>query len=145
VETGIQRAVEKGARVTAQFEPYRERISTTLLRTIGIAVAVSGLIAWSRGGLAQWPRLGLMVLWVSFGGHWVELLFLNLFRPKIGNSRLLRVALWFAGGILMAAGMGLSGFRPAWWVGGLGFIGVELIVHLLLHVGGRPSFYDGRG
>jgi hypothetical protein len=33
----------------------------------------------------------------------------------------------------------------AWWVGGVAFIGIELVVHLALQVRGRPSFYNGRG
>jgi len=45
--------------------------------------------------------------------------------------------------------MALAGFRPvrwpAWWLGGLAFIGIELTVHLLLLLRGRPSFYNGRG
>ncbi len=34
---------------------------------------------------------------------------------------------------------------PAWWLGGLAFIGIELVAHLALLLRGRPSFYDGRG
>jgi len=35
---------------------------------------------------------------------------------------------------------------PAWWWGGLGFIGVELSAHLLLlQARGASSFYNGRG
>jgi hypothetical protein len=33
----------------------------------------------------------------------------------------------------------------AWWVGGLGFVCLELIVHLVLMGRGRHSFYDGLG
>ena len=44
--------------------------------------------------------------------------------------------------------MALAGFRPArwpaWWLGGLAFIGIELLAHLLLQLRGRPSFYNGR-
>jgi len=30
-------------------------------------------------------------------------------------------------------------------LGGLAFIGIELVTHLVLQLRGRPSFYDGRG
>ncbi|MDB5292193.1 MAG: hypothetical protein JWL69_3434, partial [Phycisphaerales bacterium] len=65
-----------------------------------------------------------------------------------------RVGVWFAGGVALAIGMrltamALAGFRPrhwpAWWVGGLAFVGIELVVHLVLQLRGRPSFYNGRG
>ena len=65
-----------------------------------------------------------------------------------------RVGVWFVGGVGLAIGMGLTamalaGFRPAhwpaWWLGGLAFIGIELVTHLVLQLRGRPSFYNGRG
>ena len=64
------------------------------------------------------------------------------------------MGVWFVGGTGLALGMaltalGLGGFPPgqwpAWWVGGLAFIGLELVAHLLPLLRGRPSFYDGRG
>jgi hypothetical protein len=48
---------------------------------------------------------------------------------------------------LTASALGTS--RPArwphWWVGGLAFVGIELVVHLVLHLRGNTSFYNGRG
>ena len=52
-----------------------------------------------------------------------------------------RVGVWFVGGTALAIGMGLTamafdGFRPAhwpaWWLGGLAFIGIELVAHVVL-------------
>ena len=118
-------------------------------------------VGWTVGGLTRWPIATLLVLWPSFGGHWVDLWFLNWLRPRLPPARAVqlgaRVAVWFVGGTGLALGMGLTamllaGFqparRPAWWLGGLGglaFIGIELVAHLVLQLRGRPSFYDGRG
>jgi hypothetical protein len=33
---------------------------------------------------------------------------------------------------------------PAWWLGGVGFVGLELLVHLVMQMLGRASFYNGR-
>ncbi len=98
------------------------------------------------------------MLWFSLGGHWVELWFLNWLRPRLSAARAVqvgaRVGAWFVGGTGLAVGMALpalvlAGFRPAqwpaWWLGGLAFIGLELVVHLVLQLRGRPSFYSGRG
>jgi len=128
------------------------------LRTGTIALIVGAVLALPRGGLTRWPLATLLVLWISFGGHWVEVWFLNWLRPRIPDARAVqfaaRVGVWFVGGTVFAVGMGLTarflaGFRPthwpAWWVGGLGFIGVELVAHLFLQLRGRPSFYNGRG
>ena len=145
--------------MTSQWQPHREPLHTTLARTAVIAVVLGTVLArWWGGGLARWPLASLLVLWFSFGGHWVELWFLNWLRPRLfiarGAQVGARVAVWFVGGCILALGMdltamALAGFRPAqwpaWWLGGLAFIGLELVVHLVLQLRGQPSFYNGRG
>jgi hypothetical protein len=144
--------------MTSQWQPYREPLRITMLRTGMIAIVVAAVLARLRGGLARWPIATLLVLWPSFGGHWVEIWFLNWLRPRLSSARGLqaaaRVGVWFVGGTALAIGMdltamALAGFRPAhwpaWWLGGLAFIGIELVTHLVLQLRGRPSFYNGRG
>jgi hypothetical protein len=144
--------------MTSPWQPYREPLRVTLVRTGIIALVVGAVLARSRGGLARWPMATLLMLWPSFGGHWVEVWFLNWLRPCLSNARAVqvgaRVGVWFVGGIGLALGMdltamALAGFRPAqwpaWWVGGIAFIGIELVAHLVLELRGRPSFYNGRG
>jgi len=144
--------------MTSQWQPYREPLRTTILRTGTIAIVVGALIARLWGGMARWPIATLLVLWPSFGGHWVEVWFLNWLRPRLSSARGLQVAArlgtWFVGGTCLAIGMALTaielaGFPPArwlaWWLGGLAFIGIELVTHLVLQLRGRPSFYIGRG
>jgi hypothetical protein len=142
------------------WRPYEEPLRATLLRTITIAVVVGGVAVHWWGGLARWPAATLLALWPSFGGHWVELWFLNWLRPRLAAARSVQVGarfgVWFAGGALLTLGMlwtavalgRLPGGRwPLWWaaVGGAAFIGVELVAQLLLQLRGRPSFYNGRG
>jgi hypothetical protein len=108
--------------------------------------------------MGRWPLATLLVLWPSFGGHWVDLWFLNWLRPRLPVARAVqvasRIAVWFVGGTALALGMALTAIVltrwrpvrwPAWWLGGLAFIGVELVAHLALQLRGRPSFYNGRG
>ena len=142
-----------------QWQPYREPLRVTLVRTITMALVLGALLArlWG-GGLRRSPFATLLMLWPSFGGHWIELWFLNWLRPRLSSTRAVqvgaRVGVWFVGGIGLALGMALTaaavdGFQPArwppWWLGGLGFIGIELIIQLVLQLRGRPSFYNGRG
>jgi hypothetical protein len=100
----------------------------------------------------------VLMLWVSFGGHWLELWYLNWLRPRLPSSAtiqcLARLATWFLGGCGLGVGMvltarALGGMRltywPAWWVAGVVFIGVELVAHTVLQARGRPSFFTGRG
>jgi hypothetical protein len=139
------------------WQPFEEPLRVTLTRTGTIAVVAGAVVAWRWGGLTQWPIATLLALWPSLGGHFVELWFLNYLRPRLPAARAVqvggRVAVWFAGGVVLAFGMkvtamALAGFRPvrwpAWWLGGFAFIGIELVVHLLLWQRGRPNFYNGR-
>ena len=145
--------------MTRRWQPYKEPIRATLMRTGTIALVGGALLAraWG-GGLARWPIATLLALWPSFGGHWVELWFLNWLRPRLPDTRAAqmgaRIGVWFVGGTGLALGMGLtammlSDVRPAqwpvWWVGGLAFIGIELVVQLVLQLRGHSSFYNGRG
>lgn len=144
--------------MTSPWQPYREPARATLLRTGAIALVAGGVLARARGGLAYWPLATLLMLWPTFGGHVVEIWFLNWLRPRLPVGRATqvaaRVATWFAGGTVLLLGMGLTqtalgAFRPApwpaWWLGGLAFIGIELVAHVGLMLMGRPSFYNGRG
>ena len=145
--------------MSSQWQPYRESPGVTLARTVAIAVVLGGLLAgWSGGGLARWPLATVLALWPSLGGHFVELWYVNWLRPRLSRSRLVqmgaRVVVWFVGGSALMAGMGVTAtalgarwprWGHVWWAGGVGFIALELLVHLVLHLRGRPSFYDGRG
>lgn len=145
--------------MTSQWQPYREPLRTTLVRTGTIALVVGFVVArlWG-GGLARWPLATLLVLWPSFGGHWLELWFLNWVRPRLSVARAVqvgaRVGVWFVGGTGLALGMGLTAMAlaayrpaqwPAWWLAGFAFIGIELVAQLALQLRGQPSFYNGRG
>jgi hypothetical protein len=140
------------------WQPVREPLQVTLLRTGTIALVVGGVVAQWWGGLGRWPLASLLALWFSLGGHWVELWFLNWLRPRLSVARPVqlgaRIAVWWIGGTGLAlcmamTSLALGGPHPThwpWWsLGGLAFIGVELVVHLVLQLSGRPSFYDGRG
>ena len=140
-----------------EWQPYREPFRATLTRTIGIAVVVGGIVALSMGHLSRWPIVSLLILWPSFGGHWIDLLFLNWLRPRIPNARLVqigaRLAMWFAGGVAIAFGLRLTaaalpGVDIEWltWArAGVAFVAIELVAHGALQARGRPSFYNGRG
>ena len=141
----------------APWQPCREPIGRTLLRNLIIALVVSTVLAWRWGSLARWPLAFVLVLWPALGGHWVEVWFLNYVRPRLPIARGVqigvRVLMWFIAGVALAFAMKLTalavGYRPAhwpaWWLGGLAFIPIELAAHLLLVLRGCPNFYNGRG
>jgi hypothetical protein len=139
------------------WQPYAEPLRTTLTRTLGIALIAGVVIAWASRGAVSWPVGVLVALWPAFGGHWVELWFLNWLRPRLSPTRvtqvLARVVVWLvAGGVFVLAMRSTAGFmtgaqwiQAPFWLGGVAFLGVELIAHLGLQLRGRPSFYNARG
>jgi hypothetical protein len=139
------------------WQPYREPLASTLLRTSLIAVAVGIVFAWSLGKVSLWPYGFLMALWPSFGGHWIEIGFLNWLRPRLPVERFVqvcaRLATWFIGGVILVPGVQLTaavlGWHGArslhWWIGGLAFIAIELVAHVALQLRGLRNFYNGRG
>src|SRR5436309_8639986 len=142
-----------------QWQPYREPLRVTLVRTITMALVLGALLArlWG-GGLRRWPFATLLILWPSFGGHWLELWFLNWLRPRLSATRRVQIAarlvVWFIGGIGLALGVWLTAnvligpprtSLSMWCVAGVVFIGIELVAHVGLERRGRPSFFNGRG
>ena len=140
------------------WQPYREPLRTTLVRTVSIALLAGALVALWSGGLRRWPAISLLMLWPAFGGHWVDLLFLYYLRPRLPSTRRaqrgVRIVVWFLGGVGLALGVRLTAMlllaRPrvawlTWAIAGVAFITIELIAHAALHLRGRPSFYNGLG
>jgi len=148
------------------FTPFREPLRSTLCRTGLIAIGISTVMMlprtlaprWSEHTLGMWLVGIAAALWFTFGGHWVEVWFLNWLRPRLRPSRpthvAARLAVWFAGGSLLFVGMAttmrlLGSTPPAltlWVEGGLLFILVEMVFHFaLLQARGLPSFWNGRG
>lgn len=149
--------------------PHAEPLRATLTRTVLIAAAAASAVTagimrtqGQAGAPRLWTALFLGSLWITFGGHWPELLFINRLRPLLSRSGAVRVParilLWlFAGPVLFAAGAATyaivrNGHVPSaglltgalLW-GGPMFVGVELVVHAVALVRGRPSFWNGRG
>jgi hypothetical protein len=150
--------------VTTPWQPYSEPLRTTLTRTITIAVVVGFIVSRSWGGTRLWPLLTLLFLWPSFGGHWVDLFFLNWLRPRLASARAVqagaRVLVWFVGGTALGVGMvltlivflaafnasvGVPSGWVTWWAPGVAFIGIELVAQTALQLRGRPSFFNGLG
>jgi hypothetical protein len=145
--------------MTSPWQPYREPLRTTLLRTGTIALVIGGLLASRRGGWSAWPGATLLALWPALGGHFVELWFLNGLRPRLpagrGVQAAARVAVWFVAGVVLALAMAataaalelgqLTALWRFWWLAGVAFIGIELVAHLVLQWRRCPSFYNGLG
>ena len=142
----------------ADWRPYREPLRVTLTRTVSIAIVAGAVVASRSGGVRRWPLLSLLMLWPAFGGHWIDLAFLNWLRPRLRESRRIqvvaRIAVWFVGGMALALGARLTATLLlehrslawlTWATAGTVFVAIELVAHGALHLRGRPSFYNGLG
>ena len=116
--------------------------------------AAGGWTVWSG---REWLVRSISVFWISFGGHWVEICYLNFLRMKLPHSPTIevvaRVFTWYLGGSLLYFGIDATARlfqidvlrQLTWWLAGFLFIGIELVVHSIWHQFKRGSFYDGRG
>jgi hypothetical protein len=140
-----------------EMQKFYEPLSRTLLRTVGLALLAGAILAWRTGGMQRLPAAFLVVLWFTLGGHFIELFYLNWLRGRLPQSVAVRVVarliVWFLGGVLLGAGSAftatqLGGFVPSQipplWLAGMGFVAIELVVHLPMQLRGGPSFYNGR-
>ena len=148
-----------GGHTTTQprWEPFTESWRATALRTGLLALAIGVGVGLYQRQLASVPLVTLFALWFTLGGHFLEVLLRNRLRRRISSQTavqaLARIACWFAGGCVLYQGAlgtrailtGRGALAWPWWMAGIAFVGVELLVHLLLRARGQPSFYDGRG
>ncbi len=139
-------------------EPVAEPLKRTLSRNLSLAAVVGLAIALSSRNLRAWPFATLLASWFALGGHYVEIGYLRLLRPRLRAARPVQIAarllVWFGGGVGLGFGMALTARAvlgawparaPAWYWGGLMFVGIELVVHAVLALRRLPSFYSGRG
>jgi len=137
------------------WQSYHEPLHVTLVRTGLVGLVLGLIVARLQSQRASWPQWTAFALWFSFGGHWVELFFLNWLRPRLASARWVQVTgrlfTWLVRGTLLMVGAritaasfsGQSLRLPAWWLGGPVFLCLELLVHALPQLRGQPNFYNG--
>ncbi len=137
------------------WRPFHEPFPITLVRTGLVGLAIGCVAALVQNQLTSWPQWTAYALWFSFGGHWVELFFLNWLRPRLPAVRWLQVLgrglTWLVGGTLLMIGAQITVLSlsaqsmrlPPWWLGGPVFLCVELLVHAVPQLRGQPNFYNG--
>jgi hypothetical protein len=71
--------------MASEWQPYQEPVRSVILRSGVIAVLTGAAFARISGRFASWPLATVLALWPSFGGHWVEVWFLNWLRPRLSS------------------------------------------------------------
>lgn len=131
-----------------------DRFLTTLTRnTVAAALlAVVFLFALPRHGslMSDFVDAFTLAFCFTFLGHYVDALLLTIPEIEVGVGRIVRVLGWFAGGLwcyIVARwlwpryGRDLDELPGLVW-GGVFLVALELLMHGVLKVRGRPSLYD---
>ncbi len=143
-------------------EKYPELFFQTVKRTIITTTVIAIVLTWSgvfpTGGKSKPELFGmiwLIAFCIVFGGHWLELVFINYLKFGLpGNILLLyfvRIAYWFLCSVplFIAANAVANLFSHTtqhlgrWWAFGLIYIGIQLLMHAIMHIRLRKSFYNG--
>ena len=139
-------------------EPFGQTIKRTLITTTIIALILYFVNIFPHS--SQSEPLIFMATWAAvfcivFGGHWLELLFINYIKFALPANILLlyvtRVIYWFLSSVPLffladfVAGLFSSSdrFPGTWPKFGLLYIGIQLIMQAITHLRLKKSFYNG--
>src|SRR5476651_2298552 len=125
-------------------ESLVQTVIRTILTTTIIAVILSWLHIFPSGGqsrLTLFEMIWLLVFCIVFGGHWLELVFINQIKFALPKNILLlyfiRIGYWFLCSIPLFFFANLitdlfsyrTGQLGHWWIFGFLYIGIQLFMH----------------
>jgi hypothetical protein len=143
-------------------EKNTEPFLQTVIRTIVTTTIIAGIIfllhvfpPGEKSKLTLFEMIWTMVFCIVFGGHWLELVFINRIKFALPKNIFLlyciRIAYWFLCSIPLFFMMNLvenlfsyqAGHLGRWEVFGLLYIGIQLAMHAIMHIRFKKSFYNG--
>jgi len=145
-------------------EKVSESFGRTVLRACILGLVISVAVCFGQLKNASDLNKMLSLLFTTFLyiggvivflGHYTELFFINYLRFKFPSDKItqlvIRFLYWYiSGGLLFYLAMVLRGVlehKPVYsgilWMGGVYFIGIELIANLILQLRVKKSFWNG--
>jgi len=139
-------------------EPFLQTVIRTILTTTIIAVIiilVHVIPPGDKSKITLFEMIWSMVFCIVFGGHWLELLFIDHLKFALPKNILLwygiRIGYWFLCAIplffLMNLVKNLFGYQAVhlgrWQVFGVLYIGIQLVMHAIMQARFKKSFYNG--
>ncbi|MDB5133238.1 MAG: hypothetical protein JWR02_2987 [Mucilaginibacter sp.] len=139
-------------------EPFVQTIIRTILTTTIIAVILSWLHIFPLGDkskLTLFEMIWSIVFCIVFGGHWLELVFVNqikfalpknivlLYFIRIGYWFLCSIPLFFIANLINDLFSHKTGQLGHWWAFGCFYIVIQLLMHAIMHIRFKKSFYNG--
>jgi hypothetical protein len=143
-------------------EKNTESFSQTVIRTI-ITTTIIAIILFlfrifpsaGKTNLAVFGRIWSIAFCIVFGGHWLELLFINHIKFALPKNILflyfVRICYWFLCSIPLFVLATLvnnllshrTGQLGAWWAFGFLYIGIQLLMYAIMQTRLKKSFYNG--
>jgi hypothetical protein len=139
-------------------EPFIQTVRRTIITTtiIAIILYLAGIFPASEiNKLTVFCIIWSIAFCIVFGGHWLELLFINHIKfilPKnILSLYFIRIVFWFLCSvplfILANLVSNLLSHKTAhlghWWTFGLLYICIQLLMYAIMHMRSKKSFYNG--
>jgi hypothetical protein len=143
-------------------EKNTESLIQTIIRTILTTTIIAVIINWlhifpsgEKSKLTLFEMIWSVVFCIVFGGHWLELMFINYIKFAIPKNILLlyfiRIAYWFLCSIPLFFMANLinnlfsrkTGHLGHWWTFGFFYIGIQLLMHAIMQIRFKKSFYNG--
>lgn len=143
-------------------EKYKESFIQTIVRTIITSAIIALILNWlhvfhsaEKSKILLFEIIWLVVFCIVFGGHWLELLFINRIKFALPKSKLLlivsRIVFWylcsiplfFCGNFIIDLFSQKTAHLGQLWIFGFCFIGIELFMHALMQIRNKKSFYNG--
>jgi hypothetical protein len=139
-------------------EPFIQTIIRTIITTTIIAVILYCMHVFPPGEeskLTQFEMIWAMVFCIVFGGHWLELVFINYLKfasPKnISLLYFIRIVYWFLcalplffiANLIINLFSHQTGYLGHWWTFGFFYIGIQLLMHAIMQIRLKKSFYNG--
>lgn len=139
-------------------ETFFQTVKRTIVTTAIISIILFLLRVFPSDSRSSFVLLGTIftaVFCIVFGGHWLEVFFINQIKfvlPKnIFILYFIRIFYWFLSAIPLFALASLvdnllsnkTRHLGNWWTFGLIYIGIQLVMHAIMHVRLKKSFYNG--
>ena len=139
-------------------ESFIQTVKRTIITTAIIAISLFWFRIFPSGGksnFAIFATIWSIAFCIVFGGHWLELLFINHIKFVLPKNLLflyfVRICYWFLCSIPLFALATLvnnllshrTGRLGDWWTFGFPYIGIQLLMYAIMHMRLKKSFYNG--
>ena len=139
-------------------ESFLQTVKRTIITTTIIALVLYLINIFPSGESSKLKVFGiiwLVIFSIVFGGHLLELVFINHIKFSLPRNILLlyfiRIGYWFLSSIpLFILANFVSnlfshkrGHLGNWWTFGFIYIGIQLLMYGIMHIRLKKSFYNG--